>query len=371
VTLPLDAFTDPRAVRGLVDEIRRSAERLEKPVTLMEVCGTHTHAIAAAGLRRLLPEHVRLVSGPGCPVCVTPVSYVDRADALSRLPGTIVCSFGDLLRVPSSSGSLERTRAEGGDVRVVYSPNDAVDVARDNPDRRIVFLGVGFETTTPTIAAAMARAEAEGIPNFLVLSGHKVMPPPMRALADDPSVRLSGLLLPGHVSVIIGAKAFAFLAEEFDVPSVVVGFTPVDVLRGVKRLVETIAAGEPATVVNLYRRVVSDEGNRIARTVVERFFEPADAEWRGLGPIPASGLAIRPEFDSRDAARIEVELPDAVEPEGCLCGDVLRGAVDPPECPLFAESCTPTTAIGACMVSSEGTCAAWYRHERPWLEART
>ncbi|MFH1177137.1 MAG: hydrogenase formation protein HypD [Acidobacteriota bacterium] len=358
-----DAFADPVAVAALAERVCAAAAPLARQVTLMEICGTHTNAIAAAGLRRLLPPAVRLIAGPGCPVCVTPVSYVDHAEALARQPGIIVCTFGDLLRVPSSHGSLERVRAEGGDVRVVYSPRDALAFARENPARKVVFLGVGFETTTPTVAAALAEAEAQGIANFLVLPGHKVMPPPLRALAADPAVKVDGLLCPGHVSVITGWKAFSFVPEEFGRGAVVVGFTPTDVLRGVLELVEQQVAACPA-VVNLYSRVVTAEGNRAAQALVDRFFAPADAVWRGLGVIPASGLALRPEWAHRDAGRIEVELGEPVEPAGCRCGEILKGTIDPPECPLFATACTPTTPVGACMVSSEGTCSAWYRHER-------
>ena len=357
------AFVDPAVVRGLAARIATLAERLPRRVTFMEVCGTHTHAIAAAGLRRLLAAKVRLISGPGCPVCVTEIGYVDRAEALARRPGTIVCTFGDLLRVPSSTGSLERARATGVDIRIVYSPRDAVVVARDNPDRTVVFLGVGFETTVPTVAAALAEAEATNVANFLVLSGHKTMPAPMRALAQDPDVQVDGYLLPGHVSVITGSAAFDFLARDVHVPAVVVGFTPADVLRGVEVLVEQVLASRH-DVVNLYTRVVTEAGNATARALVARFFEPIDAVWRGLGMIPGSGLGIRREYAHRDAGLLPVDLPEPVEPVGCRCGEVLKGLIDPPECPLFATVCTPDSAVGACMVSSEGSCAAWHRHER-------
>lgn len=360
---------DPRAVATLARRIRAAASALGRRVVLMEVCGTHTHAIAAAGLRRLLPPQVRLVSGPGCPVCVTPVDYLDRAEALAALPGTIVCTFGDLMRVPSSRGSLERSRAAGAGVRVVYSPRDALDVARAEPASRVVFLSVGFETTAPTIAAALAESEDSGIPNFRILPGNKTVPPPLRALASDPGVLLDGVLLPGHVSVVTGSRAFSFLAEELGVPAAVVGFTPADVLRGVLELVEQLRDGR-AEVANLYGRVVREEGNPRARAVLDRFFEPADAVWRGLGAIGSSGLALRPEWAHRDASRIEVAVPEPVEPSGCRCGDVLRGSIEPPECSLFASACTPDTPVGACMVSGEGTCAAWYRHERRTAEER-
>ncbi|MEW6338211.1 MAG: hydrogenase formation protein HypD [Acidobacteriota bacterium] len=354
---------DPAAVAGLVTQVREVAARLARRVTLMEVCGTHTNAIAAAGLRRLLPDAVRLISGPGCPVCVTPVGYVDRAEALARRPGTTVCTFGDLMRVPSSTGSLEATHAAGGDVRVVYSPRDAVEIARANSDCAVVFLGVGFETTVPTIAAALAEAEAGGVDNFTVLAGHKVMPPPLKALAGDPEVQVDGFICPGHVSVITGWKAFSYLPEEYRTPAVIAGFTPTDVLRAVLELVTQLADGR-AEVANLYSRVVTAEGNRTALALVERFFAPSDAVWRGLGMIPGSGLDLRPEFAHRDAGRIAVEVPEPEEPAGCRCGEVLKGMIDPPECPLFGTTCSPAQPVGACMVSSEGACAAWYRHER-------
>ena len=358
-----DPFFDPRAIAALRDRILVACQGLERQVVLMEVCGTHTHAIAAAGLRRMLPPQVRLISGPGCPVCVTPVDYLDRAEALAALPGTIVCTFGDLVRVPSSHGSLERARARGARIRVVYSPRDALDAARADPSTRVVFLAVGFETTAPTIVAAVEEAEREGVRNFTILPGNKTVPPPLRALARDPGVRVSGVLLPGHVAVVTGSREFEFLPAEFGVPAAVVGFTPADVLRGVLDLVEQLRDGR-AEVANLYGRVVAPEGNPHARELLDKFFEPVAASWRGLGTIPASGLALRPAWAHRDASRIEVELPDPVEPEGCRCGEVLKGAIDPPECPLFARECTPDTPVGACMVSSEGTCAAWHRHDR-------
>jgi hydrogenase expression/formation protein HypD len=358
-----DAFSDPRAVAALADRIREVGQGLPRQAVLMEVCGTHTHAIAAAGLRRMLPPEVRLISGPGCPVCVTPVDYLDRAEALAALPGTVVCTFGDLVRVPSSRGSLEKARAEGARIRVVYSPRDALDIARAEPAARVVFLAVGFETTAPTIAAAVQEAERLGISNFQILPGNKVVPPPLRALARDPEVKVSGVLLPGHVSVVTGSREFDFLPREFGIPAVVVGFTPADVLRGVLELVEQLR-DRRAEVSNLYGRVVTAEGNPHARAILESLFEPKDTTWRGLGRIPASGLALRAEWERRDASRIPVTLPAPAEPEGCRCGEILKGVIDPPQCPLFARECTPETPVGACMVSSEGTCAAWHRHDR-------
>jgi hydrogenase expression/formation protein HypD len=354
---------DPRAVAGLIRAIEAASGRIGRMVTIMEVCGTHTHAVAAAGLRRMLPKAVRLISGPGCPVCVTPVDYLDRALALADLDNTTVATFGDLMRVPSSRSSLEQAHADGKPIEIVYSPRDALEMARANPGRRIVFLAVGFETTAPTIAGAVAEAEADGVENFVILPGNKVMPPPMTALVEDPDLNVDGFLLPGHVSVLTGWECFRFLAEIHGVSGAVVGFAPTDIMRGVLELVEQIATGR-STIANLYSRVVSPHGNRVAARLVERFFEPVAAVWRGFGEIPGSGLGLRPEFSHRDAGRIEVDLPAPHEPEGCACGDVLRGVIDPPECRLFGTACRPTSPVGACMVSSEGTCAAWFRHER-------
>lgn len=356
-----DPFSDPRAVEALCRRLGEVADRLGEPATFMEVCGTHTHAIARAGLRDLLPPGVRLISGPGCPVCVTPVDYLDRAEALAELPGVIICTFGDLVRVPSSRGNLERSRARGADVRVVYSARDALQIARENPEGRVIFLAVGFETTMPTIAAALQEAEQTGVENFLALCGSKLIEPPLRALVQDATVEVHGFLLPGHVSVIIGSDAYRFLAEEHGVPSVVVGFTPVDVMSGVEELLRQRADSAPR-VSNLYARAVRPEGNPVAREMLEHFFEPVDTRWRGLGEIPRSGLGLRREYQHRDAGRIEVEVPPPLEPEGCRCGEILRGVIDPPECPLFGGPCTPEQPVGACMVSSEGTCAAWFHH---------
>lgn len=354
---------DPKVVAALVGEIAATAAPMDRQVVLMEVCGTHTHAVAGAGLRAMLPEGVRLISGPGCPVCVTPVDYLDRALALADLPDTTVCTFGDLMRVPSSLSSLERAHAEGSPIEIVYSPRDALDLARANPARRVIFLGVGFETTAPTIAAAIAEAEAAGVDNFLILPGNKVMPPPMRSLVEDQELKVDGFLLPGHVSVLTGWECFRFLAEDYRVPGAVVGFSPADIMRGVADLLHQVADGR-AEISNLYSRVVSSEGNPVAADLVARFFEPVATVWRGFGEIPGSGLGLRPDFAHRDAGLIDVELPPPHEPTGCACGDVLRGVIDPPECPLFAVACRPDSPVGACMVSSEGTCAAWYRHER-------
>ncbi len=362
-----EAFHDPKAVASLLRQIEQEASDLDHRATFMEVCGTHTHAVAAAGLRRLLPEKVRLISGPGCPVCVTPVSYLDRALALGALPDTLITTFGDLMRVPSSTITLEQASADGLPVQVVYSARDALETARARPSLQVIFLAVGFETTVPTIAAALEEAEASGVASFRILPGNKVMPPPMTALVQDPELQVDGFLLPGHVSVITGWEVFRFLASEHGVAGAVVGFAPTDVLQGVLELVRQKRRGT-AEIVNLYNRAVSPGGNAVAWRLVDRFFEPADADWRGFGTIPGSGLALRPQWAHRDASAIPVELPAPREPAGCRCGDVLRGTIDPPECSLFGNGCTPASPVGACMVSREGSCAAWYRHER-WESA--
>jgi len=364
---PERRFHDPERTRALAKRLGQLVQQREQGFTVMEVCGTHTHSIAAAGLRRILPAGVRLVSGPGCPVCVTPIDYMDRAVALARRPETIVCTFGDLIRVPSSESSLERERAAGADVRIVYSARDSLAVARDNPHSDIVFLGVGFETTMPTIAAAVDEAEREGIENLRVLSGAKLIEPPLRALLEDGEVKVDAFLLPGHVSVILGSKFYRFLSDEYGVPSAIAGFAPVDVMLGLCELGDQLLGGT-CEVANLYPRVVSSDGNPAALALLERYFSACDTRWRGLGEIPVSGLGFRPEFEHRDAAQLEVEVCAAIEAKGCCCGEVLKGMIEPPECALFDKGCTPETPVGACMVSAEGTCAAWYRHERLVLE---
>jgi len=361
--MQVERFHDAKVVHALVGSIQDEFELIGRPLRFMEVCGTHTHSIARAGIRHLIPKGLRLISGPGCSVCVTPISYMDQAVALARRPDVIVASFGDLLRVPSSSSSLEIESAKGARVEVVYSSRDALELARNHPTMTVVFLGVGFETTIPTVAASLAEAESLGLSNYRVLVGAKLIEPPLRVLAHDPKLQIDGFLLPGHVSVIVGSDFYSFLQGELGLPSAIVGFDPVDILLGIRELVRQAAEGIPR-VTNLYGRAVSAEGNPQARELVSRFFEVVDAPWRGLGEIPASGLAFRPAFSQWDASLLEVQLDPPVEPHGCRCGEILRGSIEPPECPLFDHGCTPLHAIGACMVSSEGTCAAWYRHER-------
>ena len=353
----MTATTDRRSPELL----RRLAAELAEapPATFMEVCGTHTMAIARFGLRDLLPGGLRLVSGPGCPVCVTAMRDLDKALALARLPEVTLVTFGDLVRVPASRSSLAAERAAGADVRVVYSPRDAVEIAAAEPGRQVVFAGIGFETTAPTVAATLLEAQARGLPNLSVLSLHKTMPLPLKALLDLGETAIAGFILPGHVSVVTGTGCYAFLVRDYGVSGVVTGFEAADVLEGLLMLARE---KEPGIHIQ-YGRAVRPEGNAVARQLMERVLEPCDADWRGLGVIPGSGLRIREEFADFDAERrFAIATDEPLEPKGCRCGEVLRGVTDPAECALFGRRCTPEDPVGACMVSSEGACAARYRY---------
>lgn len=354
----VDEFRDPALARALVERIQR---RAREPMRLMEFCGGHTHAILRFGIRQVLPPTVEMLSGPGCPVCVTAAADLDRAIAMADVPGVILTTFGDMIRVPGSRESLQQAKSRGADVRIVYSPLDAVRLAEQNPSRPVIFLGVGFETTAPGVAASILDAHAHGIGNYSVLCLHKLTPPATRAILDSGEVRLSGVLGPGHVTTVIGTRAWDFLPRDYGVPIAVAGFEPLDILRGIAMLVDQIAGGE-ARVDNAYSRSVSPQGNGAALDVMNRVFEMADAEWRGLGTIPASGLRIRAEFAAHDAARaFPVDVPPSRELPGCRCGDVLRGVLAPPACPLFRKVCSPERPVGPCMVSAEGACAAYYQ----------
>jgi hydrogenase expression/formation protein HypD len=357
-----DEFRDREIVRGLAGRIASLAASLDKPLTFMEVCGTHTMSIYQYGLRSLLPPQVRLISGPGCPVCVTPVGYVDQAVAYARLPQTIVATFGDMLRVPGSSSSLMQERARGADVRIVYSTLDAVALAVKHPDKQVVFLGVGFETTAPTIAGSILAAARQGLGNYFVLAAHKTIPVPMQVLSADPDLGIDGYLCPAHVSTVIGGDAYRFLAEEHGVPCVVTGFEPADILQGVAMLVAQRVEQRSAVEIQ-YRRFVSWEGNRQAQKLLAEVFTPADTSWRGIGVIPQSGLVIADKYAPFDAEKaLPVTAEEPRETTGCLCGEVLKGKVAPCDCPLFGTVCTPEEPVGACMVSSEGSCAAAYKY---------
>jgi hydrogenase expression/formation protein HypD len=354
-----DEYRDGRISRKLAGDIARISC---KDLRLMEVCGTHTMSIFRSGIRSLLPPTVHLLSGPGCPVCVTDQREIDAFVAISRREEVIVTTFGDLMRVPGSDSSLQAERAAGGDIRVVYSTMDALQVARDHPSRQVVFLGVGFETTAPTIAAGITAAAGEGIENFSVISAHKRVPPALEALMRLDKVRIDGFILPGHVSVIIGLEAYRPFFEKHRIPCVVAGFEPADILQGIRLLVEQAETGAPQ-LANAYPRAVSAEGNPRAQQVLSTVFEPADATWRGIGVIPGSGLRIREAYAALDAERrFDLQVPEPKIPKGCSCGEILTGHKTPPECALYRKVCTPTDPVGPCMVSTEGTCAAYFRY---------
>lgn len=348
-----------------VNAIRDLARQIRRPVKLMEVCGTHTMAAFRCGLHSLLPDNVALLSGPGCPVCVTPTSYVDKAIALAREQDVVLATFGDMLRVPGTQSSLEVERARGARALVVYSPLDALESARRNPQSRVVFLGVGFETTSPTVAWTLREAGRRKIANFSVLCAHKLIPPAMAALLADGEVQIDGFLCPGHVSVVIGANAYDFVCRKYGIPCVVAGFEGVDMLAAIQMLLEQIHHGKPEVAIQ-YTRSVNRDGNSRALALLNEVFEPREDAWRGLGVIPGSGLRIRKDFQAHDAGFIfqGVSVPEAREPTGCICGLILKGTRIPTDCPLFGSECTPDMPAGACMVSSEGSCAAYYRYSR-------
>lgn len=358
----VDEFRDSSLAKPLLAELQRSFTR---PLRVMEVCGSHTMAIFRNGIRSILPEGFELISGPGCPVCVTSAPHMDAFIAMADKPGVRVAIFGDLFRVPGTNGSLANASSRGAKVDIVYSPMDALELARKHPDDLVVFLGVGFETTTPGIAATILAAKNQNVSNFMVFSTQKVMPPPLIALLDDPELKIDGLLCPGHVSSIIGAGAYQPLVDRYKLACVVAGFETTDLLNGLILLARQVGSGEFA-VENTYPRAVSWEGNPRAMKMVDEIFEPADMEWRGLGVIPESGLKIREKYAEFDAEkRLEITIPEAFEAKGCRCGEILKGMSIPPECPLFDTRCTPANPIGPCMVSSEGTCAAYHKYGRP------
>lgn len=357
--IDFSAFKDPKLARGLIETIHRLAP---EHATLMEVCGTHTVAIARNGIRDLMPEGLRLASGPGCPVCVTCNRDIDTVIALARIPNVTITTFGDMTRVPGSTSSLLAEQAAGRSVEIVYSPLDALAFAKAHPEREVVFVGVGFETTTPLVAMAIKRAKAMGLSNFTVFAAHKNMPGALELLVGDPTLELDALILPGHVSTIIGAEPYRFLAEKYGIPGVITGFEPVDVLQGIAMLVRQLHEGR-AEIEIAYARGVMPEGNPVALAAIDEVFETCTATWRGLGDIPGSGYRIRDEFADFDAfRRFEPDVEPTRDPKGCRCGDVLRARIAPNECPLFRTVCTPENPVGPCMVSSEGSCAAYYRY---------
>jgi len=375
----LSAFRDPALAHKLIERIKALAGALaqterfaQTPIKLMEVCGTHTMAIAKSGIRSVMPDNLILSSGPGCPVCVTANEDIDRAIELAKQPGVIVTTFGDMMKVPGSYSSLAKERSAGRDVRVVYSSLDALELAAAEPDHMVVFVSVGFETTTPTTAICVKRAAADGLDNFAVFSASKTVPEALRVLANDPEVGINALILPGHVSTNIGLAPYQFLADEYSIPGTVTGFEPIDVLLGIEELLSMlldIAHGKPARISNSYGRAVKAEGNVVAIAAMNEVFEPVDANWRGLGVMPDTGLKLREQYAAFDALkRVPIDPPEVRETPGCQCGQVLRGILLPPECRLFGRGCTPEHPVGPCMVSSEGSCAAFYRYRDVTME---
>lgn len=351
-------FRDPALVQVLADRIRQATN---KDIVLMEVCGGHTMAIHRYGIPALLPGNIRLVSGPGCPVCVSSKSFIDRAIAIGRLGDIILCTYGDLIRVPGSESTLDKEKAAGIDIRVVGSTLEALAIAREHPGKKVLFLGIGFETTAPGSAAAIVQAEREGLRNFCLLSAHKIMPPAMEALITE-GVKISGYLCPGHVSTITGSSIYRFIPEKYKLACVIAGFEPLDILQSVLMLALQIEEGRPDVEIQ-YKRVVRPEGNEKAQQLLNEVFELGDDWWRGFGNIPGSGLKLRTRYEAYDAEKIfDVTLPVTKEDKGCLCGEILKGLRTPADCKLFGKSCTPQNPVGACMVSSEGSCAAYYKY---------
>lgn len=366
-----DEFRDPAAAKGLLDQISRVVDQIgataEKPVHIMEICGGHTHAIFRYGLDKLTPAGIEFIHGPGCPVCVLPMSRVDECIELAENPQVIFTTFGDAMRVPGSRKSLLQAKADGADIRMVYSPLDALELARRNPDRDVVFFGLGFETTTPSTALSIQQAAREGLENFTVFCNHITVPPPIKVLLADPHMILDGFVGPGHVSMVIGIHPYDFIARDYGKPIVVAGFEPLDLLQSVLMVLEQIRDGR-AEVENQYARIVPEHGNPVSIAAIDDVYEPRPSfEWRGLGEIDASGLRIRDQYAAFDA---EVKFgigyaagPRVVEePEGCECGAVMTGRMKPVQCPQFGRGCTPEMPLGALMVSSEGACAAYYQY---------
>jgi hydrogenase expression/formation protein HypD len=358
----LDEYRDGAKAGEYARQIARATTR---PWAIMEVCGGQTHAIVKFGIDELLPKFITLIHGPGCPVCVTPLEYINKAVEIASRPGTIFCSFGDMLRVPGSATDLLSVKAAGGDVRMVYSPSDAVGIAEQNPSREVVFFAVGFETTAPATAMAARQAAERGVKNFSMLVTHVLVPPAMEALLSSPECRVQGFLAAGHVCAVMGCAEYAPLAARYRVPIVVTGFEPLDILQGVLMCVRQLEEGR-AVVENQYVRAVRPEGNPRARDLIREVFEVAPRKWRGLGEIPASGLRLRSQYEFLDAEkRFGIADHDTAENAECLSGLVLQGRIKPAECPAFGKGCSPEHPLGAPMVSSEGACAAYYRYRRP------
>ncbi|OCQ99727.1 hydrogenase formation protein HypD [Oscillatoriales cyanobacterium USR001] len=365
----VDEFRDPQKAQALLQEIKKLGEKLERgnnnPLKLMEVCGGHTHSIFKYGLEELLPESIELIHGPGCPVCVMPRGRLDDAIALSQNPQVIFLTFGDAMRVPGSKNSLLQAKAQGADIRMVYSPLDSLQIAKENPEKEIIFFGLGFETTSPSTALTILQAEAENINNFSIFSNHVLVIPALEALLENPDLQLDGFIGPGHVSMVIGIQPYKFIAENYHKPMVISGFEPLDILQSIWMLLRQMVENR-CEVENQYNRLVQTQGNTVAMNAINKVFEVRDDfEWRGLGDIPKSGLKIRPEYAKFDAeAKFILPNLKIADHKACQCGEILKGVLKPWECKVFGTACTPEMPIGSCMVSSEGACAAYYKYGR-------
>lgn len=360
----IDEFRSRPLAEKIISSIHLLMQKRKEEISLMEVCGTHTVAIFKSGIRELLPRQIRLLSGPGCPVCVTTTIDVDKAVQLARYNDVILVTFGDMMRVPGSETNLTRERAEGRDIRVVYSTLDALRIAKENPVKKVVFFAIGFETTSPTVAASVIQAEKEGIDNFYLLCSHKLIPPAMEGLLKAGEVKIDGFICPGHVSTIIGSRPYEFIPRDYGISCVIAGFEPLDILQSIQMLVKQVI-DKGSDVQIQYRRCVKPEGNLRAQEVLFAVFEVCDANWRGLGMIPRSGLRLKKIYSRFDVGRTyALEVKEQEGEISCICGDILRGIVAPDRCPLFRNRCTPENPLGPCMVSSEGTCAAYYKYTK-------
>lgn len=357
----VDEFRNNEYSKKLVEKLNNISN---EKINIMEVCGTHTMAIFRYGIRYILPPNINLISGPGCPVCVTPQSYIDTALTLSEKGDVIIATFGDMMKVPGKKGSLSVKKAEGADIRIVYSPMDCLQMASQNPLKKIVFLSVGFETTAPMAAITIMEAKKSNITNLFFFTAHKIVPPAMEALVQDEDLKIDGFLLPGHVCAITGTKPYQFLSSDYKIPGVVTGFEPIDILQGLNTLVSLIDKRN-YRIENEYKRIVKTEGNPIALEYINSVFNIVDSSWRGIGIICESGLEFNSKYEDFDALKhFKINYEEYDGSPGCKCGEILKGKIKPTDCPLFKKLCTPENPIGSCMVSSEGTCAAYYRYHR-------
>ncbi|MBU1043531.1 MAG: hydrogenase formation protein HypD [Candidatus Omnitrophica bacterium] len=357
----IDEFRNPKLAKQLIKLIHKLAAQLDKPISIMEVCGSHTVAMFRYGIRKILPDNIRVIAGPGCPVCVTSQEDIDRAIGICEYPDTIITTFGDMIKVPGTKTTLRDIQAQGRDIRVVYSTLNALDFARENKQKKVIHIAVGFETTIPTVAAAVQRAKQEKLNNFFVLSSHKIIPPALKVLVASPKSEISGFLLPGHVSTIIGSKPYEFLVKKYKIPCVIAGFEALDILQSIVMLLNQQINKQPKVEMQ-YARCVNAQGNLVAQKMIAQVFKVSDVQWRGLGLMKKSGLILRPEYKAFDALRhFPVKVPKTKK-TACRCGDVLQGIINPTQCVLFKKICNPSMPIGPCMVSSEGACSAYYRY---------